>query len=843
MKYFFISKTALFLFLLIFPMLLVSLNACNATPNPTTESSSVNSSVPDTSASDTTQDVPEPPQPGSDTDTDVRITVINGSPDNSVTEADYPIGESFSLTAAKPVNGYRFSHWEDSSGNLLGESETLVLTATKSEQYKAYYEVFLDTDRGNAIMTDSEQDWRQGAVNGALNSWTEESDQSRISFRTPYLLRAGDTMTIYLPTVVCCQTPGACPKLDGAGNCSLNSAFILLKKNESSNTGDITKDYTIVQGKWGTSYTAKEDTCIVIMVKWDKHGSEPFLLNGDYAKQILVTVSSPSDAQAGTPIGPHWKNELEDGIAKIQATRDNASDSLSEFFYLSDVHWLNNAQFSPALINYLAKKLDEEHIVFGGDVIEYHNKDKNAAIEKEIRAFYHAMNGYTKMGESLKIFTTIGNHDRNRADAENIPAIHIDEKTVYDLYIKQVEEFGVTRENDPNCSYFDDTENKVRYLQFYLVDNKYGVYTDSLTEAALNWAEERIMELSADWTVVLFTHGYWRYNSDKNSLDLFEKNIHYKERILQIKAAAAAEIACWIVGHVHVDHTEELTSDQTNETLRIIAFNSDSYRNSRDYKYNNTPNTQMKANTVTEQSFNFIQIDTVQKKIYVTRFGAGTDAVYSYGSDQDSDSVCVSAVNGTINGNQSSGYYAIGNMITLEAADAPAGYAFSHWENSAGETVGAEKRLRVAVTGEETYKAYYRVAFANPPQNVLSSTTSDWRQGAVNGSFTAWTAEADRSRISFRTPYLLKAGEVMTVTLPRVVFCLNPGDCPDANVPAEQDCILRAAFITLKRNGGTLTGDITKDYTIVKGTWTNTFEATEDTYVIVMIKWDKHGGG
>jgi hypothetical protein len=118
MKYFFISKTALFLFLLIFPMLLVSLNACNATPNPTTESSSVNSSVPDTSASDTTQGVPEPPQPGPDTDTSVRITVINGSPDNSVTEADYPIGESFSITAAKPVNGYRFSHWEDSSGNL-----------------------------------------------------------------------------------------------------------------------------------------------------------------------------------------------------------------------------------------------------------------------------------------------------------------------------------------------------------------------------------------------------------------------------------------------------------------------------------------------------------------------------------------------------------------------------------------------------------------------------------------------------------------------------------------------------------------------------------------------------
>lgn len=637
MKHFFNERAALFLLFLIIPMLLVSLNACNATPAPTT---------PTTESSSTDPSVPNPPDsPTPDTGTGVKISVINGRINKSATEANYPIGETFTLTAVSPANGYRFSYWADSRGNRIGDTEALVLTATKAEQYKAYYEVFLVTDRAVPVMTDPLTDWRQGAVNGGLNTWTSESDQSRISFRTPYLLKAGETMSVTLPKVVCCLTPGNCPDEDvpEGEDCTLRAAFITLKKNEGTPTGDITQDYTIVKGSWSDTFEATEDTYVIIMVKWDQHGSAQLLVDCDYHKQVKVTVTPPLEKGTGIPLGAYWQSELEDGIEKIEATRENASNSLSEFFYLSDVHWLNNAQCSPALINYLAEKLNEEHVVFGGDVIEYHNKNKNDAIEQEIQAFYHAMEGYTEVGESLKIFTTIGNHDRNRADAEGTPAIHIDEQTIYDLYIKRVEKFGVTKDNDPNCSYFDDTENKVRYLQFYLVDNKYGVHTDSFTEAALNWAEERIMELSTDWTVVLFTHGYWRYNSTTNKLDVFEKNLVYKERILQIKAAASADIACWIVGHAHVDHTEELTSEQTNEKLRIIAFNSDSYQNSRDYKFHGTPDAKMKAKTVTEQSFNFLQIDTVQKKIYVTRFGAGTDAVYSYGSDR----VIVSAVNGT----------------------------------------------------------------------------------------------------------------------------------------------------------------------------------------------------
>ena len=172
----------------------------------------------------------------------------------------------------------------------------------------------------------------------------------------------------------------------------------------------------------------------------------------------------------------------------------------------------------------------------------------------------------------------------------------------------------------------------MRYIQFYLIDNKYNVATNAYTEPALDWVEERIMELDSDWTVVLFSHGYWRYNSTTVDLDLFDKNIEYKDRILSIKEAAAADIACWLVGHVHVNHTELLTSESTDETLRIISFNSDSYQNSRDYNYHSDEGAvRMKLGTVTEQSFSYIQIDPVAKKIYITGIGAAIDAVYSYG--------------------------------------------------------------------------------------------------------------------------------------------------------------------------------------------------------------------
>ena len=586
----------------------------------------------DTTTSSDTTDTTEPiasgyPDPGPVKDT--RITVINGTANGSASLL-CSLGEVIRLKAAVPAKGYSFTHWEDADGNVVSTEKIFDVTVNAEASYKAYYEVSFGSV-SQQIMTNVAESWRQGAFNGDMNAWTSGSDDlTRISFAEPFLLSKGATLSVVLPTATCPQAAGACPKLDGNGDCGLRAAFVTLKPT-GTQTGDITLDYRIVKGSWGESMTATEDVYISVMIKWDKHGSQPLSVSGEWLHDVKVYYAEPTDA-SGYPIGSHWNVELEEAIEQIEANREAAEGGLSEFFYLTDVHWLHNAQFSPALINYLAEKLGEYDVIFGGDVIEYHNTSKQKAIDQEIKAFYHALEGYTKVGEELNVFSTIGNHDRNRADAEALTILHIDEATMYELYLKRVEEFGVTAFGNTNQSYFDDTENKVRYVQFYLVDNKYNVATNAYTEAALDWVEERIMELEEDWTVVVFTHGYWRYNSDTTELDVFSKNVAYKDRLLAIKEAASAEIAAWFVGHAHVNHTEILTSENTDETLLIVAFNSDSYQNSRDETFNaDADGVDMRLGTVTEQSFSYVQIDTAQKKIYVTGIGAAIDAVYSYG--------------------------------------------------------------------------------------------------------------------------------------------------------------------------------------------------------------------
>ena len=115
----------------------------------------------------------------------------------------------------------------------------------------------------------------------------------------------------------------------------------------------------------------------------------------------------------------------------------------------------------------MAEKLDSYFVHFNGDIIQKFNPVKQDAIDLEINGFYGALENYTKTGEKLKIMTSLGNHDRN--GSSNCPDVklRLTEQEAYDIYFKRMEGWGVTVEGNPNCSYYDDVENKVRYVQFY----------------------------------------------------------------------------------------------------------------------------------------------------------------------------------------------------------------------------------------------------------------------------------------------------------------------------------------------------------------------------------------
>ena len=141
--------------LLLACVLSIGLVACNDSPESTTPDANTTASSDEstTSSNQTTSSNADTPEPAPEPEENVAISVINGTLENSKTEGTYSEGEQITLTAAKPANGYRFTHWEDSEGNRLGSEKSLTVTVSTEETYKAYYEVYFGDNGGTQVLT------------------------------------------------------------------------------------------------------------------------------------------------------------------------------------------------------------------------------------------------------------------------------------------------------------------------------------------------------------------------------------------------------------------------------------------------------------------------------------------------------------------------------------------------------------------------------------------------------------------------------------------------------------------------------------------------------------------
>ena len=77
-----------------------------------------------------------------------QIDVVNGTLEDGFAKGWYQQNGSFTLTANAPESGYRFSHWENSAGENVGDTETLTLEATATEKYTAVYEEAVTYSQG-----------------------------------------------------------------------------------------------------------------------------------------------------------------------------------------------------------------------------------------------------------------------------------------------------------------------------------------------------------------------------------------------------------------------------------------------------------------------------------------------------------------------------------------------------------------------------------------------------------------------------------------------------------------------------------------------------------------------
>lgn len=338
----------------------------------------------------------------------------------------------------------------------------------------------------------------------------------------------------------------------------------------------------------------------------------------------------------------YWKDELNQSVDSVVA-RERENGSMAKFIFLTDSHWKSNAKKSPALISDLSKRLSIPYTVFGGDAITSHHDSQESAIA-ELKDFYSQFDG--------NVLSTTGNHDWNTEANYNVLS-YLSESQLFDLMYQKQTSFSVT-ENNGKCAYLDDSKNKIRYISFYF-DTRLDI------EPYVSWwVDNRIQELPEGWTVMLFSHAYYKASRLGAAENYIPGAEDYAKHLLELQNVVKADVAAWMVGHCHRDLSSFLTyqNNKTNDasivtekpaeittggavdgdsleeeeqqskedsTLLIVSTNCDTYKQSSPWG-----GYEMEEGTDTEQAFEIVQIDTRQHKLYLTRVGAGVDRTFQY---------------------------------------------------------------------------------------------------------------------------------------------------------------------------------------------------------------------
>ena len=297
----------------------------------------------------------------------------------------------------------------------------------------------------------------------------------------------------------------------------------------------------------------------------------------------------------------YWDSTVDDLVTFYNKTIMPTIASGDQFIFVTDQHWESNAQNSSALIDYIAERAGITLVLSGGDIVKSNNATQGGAYE-EIRAYMKSFRN-----KSLRIFATLGNHDANSVAQSDSSAI-LPIEGQYNAMIKEQEAWMNTG-GSAYCNYYDNVSQKIRYIQFwYTADSGYS-------ETVANILTETMRNTPDDYTIVLLSHAYWM-----NSDTVAPGGVAYANLILDTMDEIEATVAVWLVGHVHQDKTDRLTSDG-GKSLLIVSTTTDSCgQNSLNMpKYTNK-----------EQAFDWVILDTAQKRIIMARFGYGVSRSMGY---------------------------------------------------------------------------------------------------------------------------------------------------------------------------------------------------------------------
>ena len=298
-------------------------------------------------------------------------------------------------------------------------------------------------------------------------------------------------------------------------------------------------------------------------------------------------------------------NYMNSKAEAIKSAMYDAVGKYDSFIFITDMHWSRNAKKSPALINWLRKYVNINHIINGGDLYDAWDGLTTDALDDTNKAF----------GEEA--YVVCGNHEFNHTGTGISNGGLTDAKAWY-LFSSMHDDI-VVGDASRNYFYKDNKAQKIRYIFLNMYDDAGAGAAQaviSFEAAQQTWlADVALGTMEAGWLAVILTHTLYEINPDTNAL-YNDAPISDLSTIVD-NYSGPGEIGFILQGHTHRDR---ITS--TPGGTKVVITTCDKYvpwyatSGVADINVTRAPG------TITEQAFDVVVVDRKNRKASFIRIGA-----------------------------------------------------------------------------------------------------------------------------------------------------------------------------------------------------------------------------
>lgn len=370
--------------------------------------------------------------------------------------------------------------------------------------------------------------------------------------------------------------------------------------------------------------------------------------------------------QAGSSLPPDYWIEAINGIADtIRSKQDTAGFSAYQFIWLSDIHGANGYQNQNGagksatdhigeIAQYLCDSFDIPVVAISGDIMS----QASHANADDVNAEYDALKSILSPIKPDRLAAVAGNHDGSYGSPQNgvYYLKYIGDPALWNhLYRRQALDRARIFGGDGSYFYLDSPQ-KVRLIMLnsqtsgddstdangnaIYNSQKYSIYGSE----QLQWLADIVLNMPNGWTALIMAHAPLNWSKDGSILagimDAYNKRIAYSGNVNVTDtywgsgasdnayknvavsvdfSAAKGEIAAFLHGHIHKDTVDTVTYDFPCISITTAGG---------DVRDENP--TERVPGTATETAMDVVTLDKLNRKIYLTRIGAGTGREVSY---------------------------------------------------------------------------------------------------------------------------------------------------------------------------------------------------------------------